>query len=540
MFRQLRVGPRMALAFGFLVLVILGLGVFSLAQTNAIEDELLAVTDRRAPANIAMNQVNAQFLRIRIHTEALIGAPDIATRAPLLGRLVDVQGQLKEAKERYEALIRSDEARELFNQLKTAESRFWEAHQEVVSYAERGQADRARQVRDAKLEPVTDEVMELTRAALAFQDERIADAGAEGKQLAASVQTGVIIALLVAIALTIALALLVSRSLLQPIRQAVGVARNIADGNLNATIRADGKDELTDLLQALETMQSNLRATIGTITSSSDQLASTSEELSAVTDESSRSMTRQSDELDQAATAVNEMTTAIDDVAQNANAAADSSREANQQAQAGREKVQDTVLAMESLADNINNTVQYIETLAAKASDIGGVLDVIRGIADQTNLLALNAAIEAARAGQAGRGFAVVADEVRTLAQRTQDSTTEIEDMIAAVQTGSEDARKAMNKSRERSDNVLDIARQSGEALARIAQAVTDINDRNASIASGAEEQAQVARDVDRNLTNIRDLAAQSATGANQTRSSSEELSRLANELSELVRKFRF
>ncbi|SFR67193.1 methyl-accepting chemotaxis protein [Marinobacter daqiaonensis] len=540
MFRQLRLGPRLTLAFGFLVLVIIGLGLFSLMQSNALRNELVLVTDHRAPANDAINQVNEQYLRVRIYTETMIGAQDMATRAPLIGRLVDARDRLNRAKERYESLIRSDQARELYDQLRAVDARFWDVHQEVVSYAERGQSDRARQLRNAELNPVTKELIALTGALLDYQDQRIADAADHGQQVADNVRLGVIIAVLVAIALTVALALLITRSIALPVRQAVDVARTIADGTLNARIDSHGRDELADLLRALDAMQANLRDTIGTITGSSDQLASTSEQLSAVTDESTRSLNEQSGQLDQAATAVNEMTTAIDDVARNANAAADSSREANQQAQAGREKVQDTVLAMEGLADNITNTVRHIETLAAKASDIGGVLDVIRSIADQTNLLALNAAIEAARAGQAGRGFAVVADEVRTLAQRTQDSTTEIEGMIAAVQNGSDDARKAMAKSHEGSDQVLTIAREAGEALARIAQAVTDISDRNASIASGAEEQAQVARDVDRNLVNIRDLAAQSTAGASQTRSSSNELSRLATELSELVRKFRF
>ncbi|MGM0570307.1 methyl-accepting chemotaxis protein [Marinobacter sp.] len=540
MFRQLRVGLRLSLAFGFLILVLVGLGAYSLVQSNALRDELFSVTDHLAPANDAINGVNEQYLRVRFHTESLIGASDMATRAPLIGRLVDTRDKLKAATERYDSLIQAEEARNLFSRLQQADESFWEAHGNVVRYAERGQSDRARQVRNEELNPVTEEVMGLTRALLEFQDQRITDAAGEGGRVAANVRNGVIIAVLIGVALTLFMALLITRSLTGPIRHALDVARTIAGGNLNARIDTRGQDEMAELMQAVTTMQDNLRGTISTIAGSSDRLASTSEELSAVTDESSRSMNQQSDELDQAATAVNEMTAAIDDVARNASSAADSSREANQQAQGGREKVADTVLAMEDLAKNITQTVHYVEELASKAGDIGTVLDVIRGIADQTNLLALNAAIEAARAGQAGRGFAVVADEVRNLAQRTQDSTAEIETMISAVQDGSQNARNAMAKSSERSDDALAIAREAGEALAKIARAVTDINDRNASIASGAEEQAQVARDVDRNLTNIRDLAAQSATGANQTRSSSEELSRLAAELSELVRKFQF
>lgn len=540
MFRQLRVGLRLSLAFGFLVAILVALGGYALYQTSQLKQELQGVTDHRAPTIIAVNRMNQLFQRVRIHTEAMIGADSMATRAPLIGRLVDTRDKLNKTQETYEGLIRSEKNQSIYNQFLATEQRFWEAHDKVISYAERGQAGRARQVRNDELEPVTEEMTGILDQLLDLQTLRVQQASEEADRKAANVRNGVVMAVVVGVTLTLLMALLITRSLTGPIRHALDVARTIAGGNLNAHIDTRGKDEMAELMQAVSTMQDNLRGTISTIAGSSDQLASTSEELSAVTDESSRSMNQQSAELDQAATAVNEMTAAIDDVAQNASAAADSSREANQQAQGGREKVADTVLAMEDLAKNIGQTVHYVEELASKASGIGTVLDVIREIADQTNLLALNAAIEAARAGQAGRGFAVVADEVRNLARRTQDSTAEIETMIGAVQDGSQNARNAMAQSSERSDEVLAIAREAGEALAKIAQAVTDINDRNASIASGAEEQAQVARDVDRNLTNIRDLAAQSATGASQTRSSSEELSQLATELSELVRKFQF
>ena len=167
------------------------------------------------------------------------------------------------------------------------------------------------------------------------------------------------------------------------------------------------------------------------------------------------------------------------------------------------------------------------------------MLEVIRGIAEQTNLLALNAAIEAARAGESGRGFAVVADEVRSLAHKTQQSTVEIEDMVAAINDSSDRSVNTMKQSLERASRTLDIAREAGDALKQIATAVSEINTHNTSIASAAEEQANVARDVDRNLVSIRDLSNSTASGAEQTSASSQELSRLAVDLNNLVERFK-
>ncbi len=179
----------------------------------------------------------------------------------------------------------------------------------------------------------------------------------------------------------------------------------------------------------------------------------------------------------------------------------------------------------------IGQTARLVEGLASQAQDIGKVLDVIRAIAEQTNLLALNAAIEAARAGEQGRGFAVVADEVRALAHRTQQSTHEIEGMIASVREGTDTAVSAMRENDQRARQMLDEAEAADHALGEIAEHATRINERTLVIASAAEEQAHVAREVDRNLVNIRDVAVQTTQGAEQTRGASHELSRLANDL---------
>lgn len=333
-------------------------------------------------------------------------------------------------------------------------------------------------------------------------------------------------------------ATLIILRLLNQLKVALTAAEHITRGDLSHRIDSVGTDEPARLLFALGHMQAGLRDTVKHIVSSADRLALTAGELSAVTEGATQGLNRQSGELEQAVTAVTELTSAIEDVARNAVSASLVSQSADQHSREGLDSVGRTVEAVESLAGDIDQTTDSLQLLAKQIGTITSVLDVIRGIAEQTNMLALNAAIEAARAGESGRGFAVVADEVRALAQRTQDSTKQIESIIGSVQNGSQGALSAMRNSNEKTRETLAVARDAGVALDVIAQAIVQINERNLSIASATEEQSHVAREVDNNLLNIRDVSAATLGGANQTHASSRELAQLAGELRAVVRHF--
>ena len=250
-------------------------------------------------------------------------------------------------------------------------------------------------------------------------------------------------------------------------------------------------------------------------------------------------MSQQSNQLEQAAAAVNQLTAAIEEVVRSASSTSDNAEIADEKAQLGQAKINETIKTVELLTTDIQHSANGVTTLAGNVKNIVSVLDVIRAIADQTNLLALNAAIEAARAGESGRGFAVVADEVRALAHRTQESTKEIEKMIPLIQSETDQAVANMNNSNQRAESTLLMANDAGKAFSEITSLIGQISDQNVTVASAAEEQTSVAREVDKNLTYILDLSAQTAECANQTSASSLDLSRLAEQLNNLVLKFK-
>jgi methyl-accepting chemotaxis protein len=236
---------------------------------------------------------------------------------------------------------------------------------------------------------------------------------------------------------------------------------------------------------------------------------------------------------------MNEMSATVQEVARNAVEAAAAAKDADSTFDEGKQVVDRVISAIGELAGEVESAATVIQQLEVESRNIGSVLDVIKSIAEQTNLLALNAAIEAARAGEQGRGFAVVADEVRTLAGRTQESTQEIEEMISKLQSGTNNAVNVMAAGKEMTQVGVDQAAAAGEALKTINAAVAQISSMNTQIASAAEEQSSVTEEINRSIVSINEVAEQSATGAQHTAEASTDLARLADQLKNLVDRFK-
>ncbi len=331
----------------------------------------------------------------------------------------------------------------------------------------------------------------------------------------------------------------ITRQIVLPLNQTLQVAERIASGDLSHNLESARQDELGQLQRAMQRMTLGLRELIGGISDGVTQIASAAEQLSAVTEQTSAGVNSQKVETDQVATAMNEMAATVQEVARNAEQASEAAVAADQQAREGDKVVAEAIAQIERLATEVGNSTLAMGDLQRESDKIGSVLDVIKSVAQQTNLLALNAAIEAARAGEAGRGFAVVADEVRSLAQRTQKSTEEIEELIVGLQSGTQQVATIMDNSRGLTDSSVELTRKAGVSLENITRTVSNIQSMNQQIAAAAEQQSAVAEEISRSIVNVRDVSEQTATASDETAKSSVELARLGSQLQQMVSHFR-
>lgn len=382
---------------------------------------------------------------------------------------------------------------------------------------------------------MTEQGYEIVKASEALTEIQMTRRDSES----AAARTLQLSATLLALVLGVLAAWIITRQITGPLKDTLAAVERIASGDLTKTLAVTRGDEIGVLQRGIQHMGGTLRDLIGGIRDGVAQITSAAEELSAVTEQTSAGVNSQKVETDQVATAMHEMSATVQEVARNAEDASRAASQADEEARQGDRVVGEVIQQIERLAAEVGRSTQAMSDLQKESQKIGSVMDVIKTVAEQTNLLALNAAIEAARAGEAGRGFAVVADEVRGLAQRTQKSTEEIEELVAGLQNGTQQVASIMQSSRELTDSSVALTRKAGGSLETITRTVSNIQSMNQQIAAAAEEQSAVAEEISRSILNVRDVSEQTAAASEETAASSVELARLGTQLQTMVSRFR-
>ncbi|MFA0696831.1 methyl-accepting chemotaxis protein [Vibrio sp. 10N.222.49.C9] len=350
-----------------------------------------------------------------------------------------------------------------------------------------------------------------------------------------------IIILLTGVALVIGMtsAVLVTRSITKGIAQVKQITNELSQGNLNVEVNIESKNEIGELLTNMEITIESLRDIVGQVNRSSVRIGEMSESLNQVTNNSSTNATQLNSEMINISSAVDQLASSTSEIAASANHASQVANQATENVAMGLKEVDKTLHEIGSADESMQVSSQKVTDLHKESMNIGAILEVIKGVSEQTNLLALNAAIEAARAGEQGRGFAVVADEVRTLAKRTQDSASQIDELITSLQRGAKDALESIKESHSTVSDASTQAQQASQNLHVINQHIQDLNQANSQIAVSVDEQDRLTKSLGENAQGANTIAQSNQESVSSISGAASDLTEVAHHLESQVNRFR-
>jgi methyl-accepting chemotaxis protein len=414
----------------------------------------------------------------------------------------------------------------------------WEQHaDEVLNLLKENELETALQkseLVETEAHELEEEVTHLLHDIENFTAEAVHEVDNEAKAL----QRSIIILFAISFAISLFITVRAIKTLRHGMSQVNSTTDAIANGDLTQLISDQEPGEIGLILGRLKHMQGKLHATVSMVVSASNEVEQSATELAEVSRNVYGNVQTQQSEVQQAATAMNELEATSREVASNAEQTQQSTSEGLDITQNSRTSMTQSMDSMGSLVSNLKGTSEVLQLLSGNSESVGSVLDVIKGIAEQTNLLALNAAIEAARAGEQGRGFAVVADEVRTLAQRTQESTSEIETMLEEFRAGVLKAVQAMEASEKTGIDTQEISQEASGLVAKLEDMMTHIADMNTQIASASEEQSIVVKEMNTNMDRINESSELNASEMSRIAAASEQLGSTSSQLKKDIHYF--
>jgi len=540
MFKNLSIGKK--LIGGFITVAFIAgiIGMIGINKIRTIGEADTMLYEKITVPTAQLLKISTSFQMIRVHVLYVLRSATIAEKEKHATAIKGLQEVINKEAELYKKTILTDEGRKLFAEFESERSHYYEILAKLLQSALAGREDEVQAIMASG---------ELAKIGVAFDKTinktvdikvKVGEETAKSNQSIIKGATVMMISFAVAgVALAITLGLYISRGVTLPLGEGVDVAKRLAEGDLTVDVKVKSRDETGQLMEAMQTMVHNLRDMITSTVDISTSIASASNQLQSTAQQIATGAEEVAAQTSTVATASEEMAATSSDIARNCTMAADASQQSADAAHAGANVVQETINGMNIIAEKVRQTSVTIEALGSRSEEIGDIVGTIEDIADQTNLLALNAAIEAARAGEQGRGFAVVADEVRALAERTTKATKEIGAMIKAIQHETKVAVKAMEEGVSEVEKGAESSQKSGKALNEILERIGEVSTQVSQIATAAEEQTATTNEVTANVHQITDVVHQTASGADETADAAAQLAKQAENLQNLVRRFR-
>ncbi|MFC4258817.1 methyl-accepting chemotaxis protein [Marinobacter lacisalsi] len=520
-----------------LLVAICALVYFSYSLNSNREYHALA-SEEMVHALEAENILNHFKTQVQEWKNVLIRGKDDNQRTKYWRQFQEQEAAIQRALDTLIPQLAEGEARTLMGQFRDAHQQMGRAYRK--GFEDFTEADYDHRAGDQAVQGIDREPAQLIDEASSLIREQALNHASELNQSVSRNTTLIGALMFLSIAAgTVICILIISHTVVRPVRTLTGQLHRLSEGDLSDPATLKRQDELGRLADAARSLHAFLADTGALMGRFAEQLATTSNSIrtnaQAVSDHSEQSHQR----IEQIATAMNEMSATAQDVANHATSVSTETREATAEAADVDNRTQQATHSMGRLSDQIRQSAETVERLAGDGRKVSEVMGVIREIADQTNLLALNAAIEAARAGEAGRGFAVVADEVRSLAAKTQQATTRIDEIVETIARGSNDATEFMRASEIVAGETSEAVGAVRETLAGINNRMKQISDATIQVATAAEEQTSVSDDINRNVNEVAETADGMRTSAEQNLRRVPELETMARDARELASRIR-
>jgi methyl-accepting chemotaxis protein len=535
---NLKIGVKLGLAFGFLLLMIVVMTCFGIGSTRKVNESVEELTEGSYAKTVYAFRASKAIDDIVASIRMLVLVKDEKVIAMEKQKIEAARERYSEAMKHLEATEKSAQGIKMIENLKNAIAPAAQANNRVIELALAHKQDEATAFLLKVAIPLSQNLQEVFDAQASFQQENVNAAHEKSRAVYGRAKWVQLIAGAVSVILGLLAAIYLIRNLVTRINRVANAMGNIADGDFSKQLVIDANDEIGEQAKSINRMQTSVSLMITSINDTASQVASSANILNVVAEQSATNSDVMSAQTGTVATACSEMVATSSGIATSCNMAAESSRKGSDVATEGAFVVQETINGMNRIAERVKETATTLGRLGARSDQIGEIVGTIEDIADQTNLLALNAAIEAARAGEQGRGFAVVADEVRALAERTTKATKEIAQMIKAIQNETTGAVASMEEGVNEVERGTTDAAKSGTALEDILNQINAISMEINQIATATEEQTATTAEINNNIQQITEAVQMSTSSSNETASAAKDLMAQSEELHRLVGRF--